>query len=238
MSKTLISVLLLRLPSIWKQISFIYNLVTDKYLLILSLWSSCFSINFQGIPTSWKSKKELSYFSNIQAAIRKIYELMSLFKNGVFFINITYELEIRKWLLFPDLLVIRNSGDQLEFHVFRKSNNTHRYILNNFHHSRQHKVIRFNVSIRQLLKLSPSILRGEKNCVIKEIDIINLYTNNSIDSIIIEKKFIQRENDISTFRKGNWESKIISVDNNHRKKVLKRDFEISFLKLLMLPNMN
>ncbi|KAJ8955643.1 hypothetical protein NQ318_001474, partial [Aromia moschata] len=93
-------------------------------------------------------------------------------------------------LPFLDVLVIRNSENQLEFDVYRKETATLRYIPNDSHHPFQHKMASFNFVIHRLLNfpLSKERFEHEKQ-LIKNIAKSNGYSVHLIDKDTDKSKF-------------------------------------------------
>lgn len=171
-----------------------------------------------------EAKEDLEYFPRIwlryvddifavfDTKVGNIDDFVNNLNNRFPSIKFTYEIENNGQLPFLDVLVIRNTENKLEFDIYRKDTNTHRYIPNDSNHCVQHKMASFNFLIHRLLSFPLNKERFEKEkSLIKDIAVSNGYCTGPVDTMIRKRKFKETLRISSTFQINRENSKFISI---------------------------
>jgi hypothetical protein len=103
----------------------------------------------------FEQKLWVRYVDDVFAIVHKdkIEDLMSLLNAQCPSIKFTCEIEKEGVLPFLDVEVRRTEDNQLQFKVFLKPTNTQRFIVNESHHSRQHKMSAFNSMMHRAVNI-------------------------------------------------------------------------------------
>jgi hypothetical protein len=147
------------------------------------------------------------YVDDVFAIVHKdkIEDLMSLLNAQCPSIKFTCEIEKEGVLPFLDVEVRRTEDNQLQFKVFRKPTNTQRFIVNESHHSRQHKMSAFNSMMHRAVNI-PMNDEDQKAefAYIYEAAKINGYDDSQIQKLQTKhqnKKLIKQHTTLSPIEK-------------------------------------
>jgi hypothetical protein len=115
-----------------------------------------------------------------------VLDLLRLILNGQHeLIKFTYDMEKDGKLPFLDFEVGRNDNIVLLYKIYRKPTNTQRFIINESHHSVQHKITTFNSMLHRAIPMTNEDRQAELN-YIYETARLNGCAREPIENLVIK----------------------------------------------------
>jgi len=143
------------------------------------------------------------YVDDVFAVVHKdkVLDLLELLNSQNDSINFTYEIEKDGKLPFLDVEVRRDGAAGLLFKIFRKPTNTQRFIINESHHSMQHKMAAFNSMLHRAtsIPMTDEDRKAELNYIF-ETARLNGYAREPIEKLAIRHRNRQRIRDVTTLQ--------------------------------------
>jgi PHD/YefM family antitoxin component YafN of YafNO toxin-antitoxin module len=143
------------------------------------------------------------YVDDIFAVVHKdrVLDLLDLLNSQHDSINFTYEVEKDGKLPFLDVEVRRDEAAGLLFKIYRKPTNTQRFIINESHHTVQHKMAAFNSMLHRAMSIpmTDEDRKAELNYILETAS-LNGYARESIEKLAAKHRNRQRFRQITTLQ--------------------------------------